>query len=152
MSFVIFTKSQFERGLYKMKSKNTDIIFVKSLLEKNINEYIYILDIKNKDMKIKIWSTVDTKTERSREKGEDTIKVALVYSKDMTKILYQTHNTKRTDNWESNLTNKINEVLDIAKNIKRCEKCSSPMIKKKGKYGYFYGCINFPKCNYTVKA
>ncbi|MBD8068808.1 topoisomerase DNA-binding C4 zinc finger domain-containing protein [Bacillus sp. PS06] len=26
------------------------------------------------------------------------------------------------------------------------------MVSKKGKYGKFYGCTNFPKCKNTIKA
>ena len=34
---------------------------------------------------------------------------------------------------------------------KLCPECGSPLVKKKGKYGYFYGCSNFPSCNYMEK-
>ena len=30
-----------------------------------------------------------------------------------------------------------------------CPKCSSKLTKRKGQYGYFYGCTNFPKCKYS---
>ncbi len=32
-----------------------------------------------------------------------------------------------------------------------CVKCNGYMIKRKGKYGEFLGCANYPKCNYSVK-
>ncbi|MFG6382993.1 MAG: topoisomerase DNA-binding C4 zinc finger domain-containing protein [Lachnospiraceae bacterium] len=32
-----------------------------------------------------------------------------------------------------------------------CQKCKSEMIRRKGKYGEFYGCINYPKCKGTQK-
>lgn len=35
---------------------------------------------------------------------------------------------------------------------RRCPKCGAPLSKKNGKYGQFYGCINYPKCNYTEKV
>src|SRR5689334_9063210 len=28
-----------------------------------------------------------------------------------------------------------------------CDKCGSPMVKRKGKFGEFFGCSNYPKCN-----
>ena len=31
----------------------------------------------------------------------------------------------------------------------KCPKCGGILIEKKGKNGRFYGCINFPSCNYT---
>ena len=34
---------------------------------------------------------------------------------------------------------------------KICPKCGGYLVKKKGKYGYFYGCSNFPNCDYMEK-
>ncbi len=31
-----------------------------------------------------------------------------------------------------------------------CPKCGGQLVKRKGKYGEFYGCSNYPKCRYTV--
>jgi hypothetical protein len=39
--------------------------------------------------------------------------------------------------------NKINNNL--------CPKCSGELVNRKGKYGEFKGCSNFPKCRFTVK-
>jgi hypothetical protein len=36
-------------------------------------------------------------------------------------------------------------------NIRYCARCKAPLRIKNGKYGKFYGCSNFPKCNYTEK-
>ena len=30
-----------------------------------------------------------------------------------------------------------------------CPECGSPMVKRHGKYGDFYGCSNYPKCRHT---
>lgn len=32
-----------------------------------------------------------------------------------------------------------------------CPKCGAKLVKKKGKYGYFLGCSNYPKCKYIGK-
>lgn len=34
---------------------------------------------------------------------------------------------------------------------KLCKKCGAPMKLKKGTYGEFYGCSNYPKCDYVEK-
>ena len=31
----------------------------------------------------------------------------------------------------------------------RCPRCGAELVKRHGKYGYFYGCSNFPDCRYT---
>ncbi|WP_053360932.1 NERD domain-containing protein [Bacillus sp. FJAT-27251] len=42
------------------------------------------------------------------------------------------------------------EKRDIRENV--CPKCSGQLSMKKGKYGPFYGCSNFPKCRYTKQV
>ncbi len=34
---------------------------------------------------------------------------------------------------------------------KPCPKCDGGLIKKRGKFGYFFGCTNYPTCNYMEK-
>ncbi|MCQ2087414.1 MAG: type I DNA topoisomerase [Bacilli bacterium] len=34
---------------------------------------------------------------------------------------------------------------------KKCPDCGAPLLKKKGKYGYFYGCSNYPTCHYMER-
>jgi transposase-like protein len=34
---------------------------------------------------------------------------------------------------------------------KICPYCKSALVLRKGKYGEFYGCSNYPKCKYTMK-
>ena len=31
-----------------------------------------------------------------------------------------------------------------------CPKCAGALVLRKGKYGKFYGCSNYPKCRYTA--
>jgi len=31
-----------------------------------------------------------------------------------------------------------------------CPKCGGELIMRKGKYGYFKGCKNYPKCRFTI--
>ena len=38
----------------------------------------------------------------------------------------------------------------IAENI--CPRCGGDLIERKGKYGEFLGCSNFPKCRFTAKG
>ena len=32
-----------------------------------------------------------------------------------------------------------------------CPSCGGLLVKRKGRYGYFYGCEGFPRCRYTRK-
>lgn len=33
--------------------------------------------------------------------------------------------------------------------IKRCPRCSSQLVERKGRYGRFYGCSHYPQCKFT---
>ena len=37
-------------------------------------------------------------------------------------------------------------------NVKFCSQCGAALILRKGKYGNFYGCSNYPKCKFTYKS
>lgn len=41
--------------------------------------------------------------------------------------------------------------ITIIKDNDVCPKCGGKLVERKGKYGDFYGCSNFPKCRYTLK-
>ncbi len=41
--------------------------------------------------------------------------------------------------------------LQEIKEQKLCPYCKAPLVLRKGKYGEFYGCSNFPECKYTSK-
>lgn len=42
-------------------------------------------------------------------------------------------------------------VLFNDKVKKICPKCGAPLKKVNGKYGMFYGCMNYPNCKYTER-
>ena len=50
----------------------------------------------------------------------------------------------------------IQEVKTTIKETKKkikagtCPKCGGELVLRKGKYGKFYGCSNYPKCRFTV--
>ncbi len=35
--------------------------------------------------------------------------------------------------------------------VPTCEKCGAPMVRRKGRYGPFWGCSNYPKCRSIVR-
>ncbi|MDQ0065461.1 NERD domain-containing protein [Chryseobacterium lathyri] len=54
--------------------------------------------------------------------------------------------TARTNN--RNQDKKIIANANIYKNGS-CPNCGGNLIKRNGKHGFFWGCVNFPKCKYT---
>ncbi len=61
---------------------------------------------------------------------------------------------------ENNITDnniKKEHIKNIKENIidkdsNKCPKCGSQLVERKGKYGTFIGCSNYPKCKYTRKT
>lgn len=45
----------------------------------------------------------------------------------------------------------IKQKKEELENQNICPYCNSPLILRKGKYGDFYGCSQYPKCKYTKK-
>ena len=43
------------------------------------------------------------------------------------------------------------ESIEEMQKQKICPYCKTPLVLRKGKYGEFYGCTNYPKCRYTYK-
>jgi DNA topoisomerase-1 len=34
---------------------------------------------------------------------------------------------------------------------KKCPECGGDLVRRKGRYGYFTGCANYPKCKYIER-
>lgn len=51
------------------------------------------------------------------------------------------------------LANKNNTIIDETKSgnkeNRKCSKCGGNLIERTGKFGKFFGCSNYPKCDYT---
>lgn len=45
-------------------------------------------------------------------------------------------------------------ISDRKKSIKKriCPNCNGELVMRKGRYGSFYGCSNYPKCKFTVNS
>ena len=41
------------------------------------------------------------------------------------------------------------KLRDIIFNKGKCPRCGHYLVKRKGKYGVFIGCTNYPSCKYT---
>lgn len=52
---------------------------------------------------------------------------------------------------QENKNEENNQVSPNNEEYKICPKCGGNLVERKGKFGDFYGCSNFPKCRYTFK-
>lgn len=116
------------------------------------SEYVYTVPIENSfngRLSIVIFSTVDRRTGKARDKGQDAIRTILWDSKTQSIIGGRTK-TLRIKTWKKNLKKKINSLYrDTDKYTTECDECIGFMVEREGQYGKFLGCTNYPDCRNT---
>lgn len=62
-------------------------------------------------------------------------------------------NVDSKENRKTHVENLHRNISDMEHSVKNgiCPKCGGTLVKRKGKYGEFVGCSNYPKCRYTMK-
>jgi len=88
----------------------------------------------------------------SRAVGKDAIRVTL-FMRTPEKIikLGGSKRVHRVLNWKKNLQDRLDSWLDFMPKHK-CSKCGNPMVPRKGQFGNFLGCSQYPECKNTAKV
>lgn len=110
-------------------------------------EHVYEMRVRNVFI-VRVYSSVDKRSDDTRSCGKDAIRVCLLYDKPgedsgVEPLAKQPH-TKRMPNWVSNLTPKVESLLaNVPGNIHGCDNCGSMMvIRTNGSTGEdFYSCL-----------
>ena len=98
---------------------------------------------------LRIYSTVDVRTNKVRSKGSDAIRL-VAWNKHLTQPLGGKKKTLRIKTWRKNLGEKIDDMVENPDNfIHQCPECNTVMVVREGKYGDFLGCSRYPKCEAT---
>lgn len=101
------------------------------------------------DLEIRIYSSIDKQTLESRDKGTDAIRT-VVYSTEFNRVVGGAKRTHRTPGWDRRVREKVEELMDRWNEaIRTCDECGAYMVKRDGQYGEFFGCLNYPECQYT---
>lgn len=138
------TRSEFKQAL-----SETQLDFK----EVNYNwtgELIYEAYSTDETFTLRVYSSLDKRTGKSRDKGSDAIRTVVLHT-DSGKPVLKTKRTNRIKTWRKNLKKKISTLIKKQGNIQECEKCGSVMvIRENNKTGdEFYGCTNYPECKNT---
>lgn len=118
------------------------------------NEYVYELEL-DEEFKIRIHSSVDMKNDRSRDSGNDAIRVSLYHESSDEIIGYdsRTHRIMDDDGnpkWPENMRKKIQKLKnEYEKFIHDCPVCDGYLREIDYNDG-FYGCVNYPDCDFTA--
>lgn len=97
-----------------------------------------------------IFSTIDHRTGKARDKGQDAIR-CVVWSTELNKPIGGKKKTLRIETWKSNLKPKIEDLVEETSSyIKSCSSCEIGwLVEREGQYGEFLGCVRYPDCDHT---
>ncbi|MFH0815036.1 MAG: type I DNA topoisomerase [Candidatus Falkowbacteria bacterium] len=111
----------------------------------------FIANLKKKDAELSKKDITEEKTDKICEKcGNPMIIKIGRYGKFLACSNYPTcKNTLHIEEVQqagANNSEALNGLLE-----EKCPDCGSPLVNKRGKYGAFIGCSNYPKCKYIKK-
>jgi hypothetical protein len=102
-----------------LNENNIKNFFHKKNWNENLNvtgkEIVYDFSI-NSDLKIRVYTSISKTSGMRREKGKDAIRTFLFNIKE-NKPKSQSMKVYRTENWKTNLQNKIMELYNKGKNV-----------------------------------
>lgn len=113
-------------------------------------EWVYEAKSGNGKFTARIYSSVDKRTDKSREKDSDAIRLVVLHTETHKPVLREKR-TNRIKTWPKNLKKKICNIKDRAGDITMCSECGSVMVIRENSSNgnKFYGCTGYPECQYT---
>lgn len=116
----------------------------------NVGEVVYQRDGVNAPYSVRVYSSIQKGTGRTRECGDDAIRVVMIAQETgyAMKIMGEKRNGKagkrinRTKGAMRNLERRVKEYLLMGTPALLCPKCSHMMAVREGRNGKFLGCTN----------
>lgn len=152
--YVRITKEEFEEFLTEVDnswSVVSDDEKANDDLRNFSREYIYGIPLRDapEELELRVFSTIDKRTDLCRDKGTDAIRLVIWDSKEFYPVGGR-KKTLRIETWKKNLRRKIEELKsDWEEHTTSCNECGAWMVKREGEYGEFLGCIRYPRCDNT---
>lgn len=140
----MFTKERFEEVLaeteYSWEIKDYDWT----------NEWVYEVGSGKGKFVMRVYSSVDKRSNESREKDSDAIRLVVLHEETNKPVLSEKR-TNRIKTWPKNLKQKISNIEERRNDLEWCGECSSVMlIRENSQSGEeFYGCSSYPECTNT---
>lgn len=139
-----FDRNEFEECLEKasVEFEEVDYDWTKELVYEAYSE--------NKTFTIRVYSSLDKRSGKARDKGSDAIRLVLVHT-ETGRPLAKQKRTNRIQTYCKNLLKKIENVVGDKQHITLCGECSSPMVIRENSDSgdKFYGCTSYPDCRNT---
>lgn len=146
--YVVITRDEFEDALAETK-----IDWHRLDLE-NVGEWVYQsghLHNVPSVVVLRVYSTIDKRTNKGRGKGDDAIR-SVLWDVQLGRPVGGRRKTLRIQTWKSNLIPKLNELIEeVSSIVTICDRCGSHMVIRENNKtnAEFLGCSNYPNCNNT---
>lgn len=113
-------------------------------------EWVYETHSSDGGFIMRIYSSVDKNTNKTRPKGGDAIRLVVLHDDSLKPVLREKR-TNRIKTWKRNLLKKIDRIKKRKDDIEMCDECGSVMvIRENSESGEkFYGCGSYPQCSNT---
>lgn len=121
--------------------------FTHTPLDKSL-EYIYDKKVSQDGAcyTVRIFTSVDVRTNTSRDKGSDAIRIIVL--NDRNKVISKETRVNRSEGWQYRLNARIDSWSNTLNMCPQCQK--GMLVRRKGKWGSFYGCTEYPRCGYIT--
>ncbi len=131
-----------------IKQNKTHIYELKQILPSNIVFHSIIVMANNNSENINSDQVVDLKDLNQKI---NSIKETFLSIEEMERCYQKLLNLKNNSN--VTITEHIKNIKEMEQKVKEgiCPRCGGNLIERKGKYGSFKGCSNYPKCKFTQK-
>ena len=142
---------EIDNCLYRNENNNKVLI-----LCKHIKRSISIVDIKRFENLIEensfdygvIYYTGDISTNAVNYCSNKKVPIYLYNELDISDKIYKIENKIKEQSEQEKQPTTTKKMIEESKNNK-CPNCGGNLVIRKGKYGKFLGCSNYPKCHYT---
>lgn len=140
----MFTLEEFEEVLaetsYEWEAKEYDWT----------KEWVYETESEGGRFIMRIYSSVDQRTDESREKDSDAIRLVVLESETERPVMKEKR-TNRIKTWPKNLKKKIRNISSRKDEVDFCDNCGSIMVIRTNKQdgNKFLGCTSYPSCKNT---
>jgi hypothetical protein len=112
-------------------------------------ELVYESYSENEVFTLRVYSSLDERTGKTRSKGSDAIRTVVLHTESGKPVMREKR-TNRIKTWKKNLKKKIQSLTDRQGDIVMCNNCESPMVIRENSDGdKFYGCSSYPECKNT---
>ncbi len=142
---------QYTRRKSQWSAPLKEYVYFRNIVRDTPEETMAILGGKTPKYSIRIYSSIDIRTNESRDSGKDAIRVIL-YDNDREQGVGVSKRINRTENALGRMLKAGREVWKIGANpATKCPQCGFQLVERTNKFNgnKFMGCSGYPQCHHA---